>query len=175
MKIVEIIKLKLNKLKEKYQNFFNKRYKKYIVEYKIEDDKIKIFSSTGDYRIVKNTKSNIVSKSIAENKGIANYRGTTRITKDAINSRATIKCDTILIDSISKSDTFPNNIVANSSSILEHEATVSKVSEEELFYLTSKGLTMDQAKELIIMGFVQEFKKELPMEYAVELNRLLKS
>lgn len=122
----------------------------------------------------KNTKSNIVSKSIAENKGIANYRGTTRITKDAINSRATIKCDTILIDSISKSDTFPNNIVANSSSILEHEATVSKVSEEELFYLTSKGLTMDQAKELIIMGFVQEFKKELPMEYAVELNRLLK-
>lgn len=123
----------------------------------------------------KNTKSNIVSKSIAENKGIANYRGTTRITKDAINSRATIKCDTILIDSISKSDTFPNNIVANSSSILEHEATVSKVSEEELFYLTSKGLTMDQAKELIIMGFVQEFKKELPMEYAVELNRLLKS
>ena len=123
----------------------------------------------------KNTKSNIVSKSIAENKGIANYRGTTRITKDAINSRATIKCDTILIDSISKSDTFPNNIVANSSSILEHEATVSKVSEEELFYLTSKGLSMDQAKELIIMGFVQEFKKELPMEYAVELNRLLKS
>ena len=122
----------------------------------------------------KNTKSNIVSKSIAENKGIANYRGTTRITKDAINSRATIKCDTILIDSISKSDTFPNNIVANSSSILEHEATVSKVSEEELFYLTSKGLTMDQAKELIIMGFVQEFKKELPMEYAVELNQLIK-
>ena len=70
MKIVEIIKLKLNKLKEKYQNFFNKRYKKYIVEYKIEDDKIKIFSSTGDYRIVKNTKSNIskLNKAVVQNK-----------------------------------------------------------------------------------------------------------
>lgn len=122
----------------------------------------------------KNSRSNIISKSIAEAGGIANYRGTTKITKNAINSRASIKCDTILIDDISKSDTYPQNIVANTSSILEHEATVSKVSEEELFYLTSKGIPKDQAKELIIMGFIQEFKKELPMEYAVELNRLLK-
>ena len=121
-----------------------------------------------------NTKSNIVSKSIAEKGGISNYRGTTRITKKAINSKASIKCDTIILDEISKSDTFPKNIVANSSSILEHEATISKVSQEKMFYLMSKGLSEDRAKELLIMGFVADFKKELPMEYAVELNRLLK-
>ena len=123
----------------------------------------------------RNTSSNIVSKSIAENGGIANYRGTTKITKNAINSKATIKCDTILLDNISKSDTFPKNIVGNTSSTLEHEATISKINEEKLFYLTSKGLDESQAKELLIMGFINDFKKELPLEYAVELNRLLKS
>ena len=122
-----------------------------------------------------NTTSNIISKSIASKKGVANYRGLTKITKKAINSRATIKCDTILLDDDSISDTFPKNIVSNDSSILEHEATVSKVNEDELFYLMSKGLSENAAKELIIMGFISEFKKELPMEYAVELNRLLKS
>lgn len=121
-----------------------------------------------------NTKSNIVSKSIASKGGVSNYRGTTRIAKNATNSEAKIKCDTIILDDLSKSDTFPKNIVANQSSSLEHEATISKVSEEKLFYLTSKGLSEDSAKELLIMGFVSDFKKELPMEYAVELNRLLK-
>jgi Fe-S cluster assembly protein SufB len=120
------------------------------------------------------TKSNIVSKSIAEKGGIANYRGTTKITKNATNSKASVKCDTILLDNISKSDTFPTNIVGNNSSILEHEATISKVSAEKMFYLESKGLSEDTAKELLIMGFISDFKKELPMEYAVELNRLLK-
>ena len=123
----------------------------------------------------KNTSSNIVSKSIAQGGGVANYRGTTRIAKDATNSKATIKCDTIILDSKSKSDTFPKNIVGNKTSSIEHEATVSKINEEKLFYLTSKGLSEDLAKELLIMGFVNDFKKELPMEYAVELNRLLKS
>ena len=121
-----------------------------------------------------NTKSNIVSKSIAEKGGVSNYRGTTRITKNATNSKASIKCDTILLDDISKSDTFPKNILGNNSSVLEHEATISKVSAEKMFYLTSKGLSEDTAKELLIMGFISDFKKELPMEYAVELNRLLK-
>ena len=121
-----------------------------------------------------NTKSNIVSKSIAEKGGVSNYRGTTRITKNAKNSKASIKCDTILLDDISKSDTFPKNILGNSSSVLEHEATISKVSAEKMFYLTSKGLSEDTAKELLIMGFISDFKKELPMEYDVELNRLLK-
>ena len=122
----------------------------------------------------KNTKSNIVSKSIASNGGISNYRGTTRICKNAINSTATVKCDTILLDEISKSDTIPQNILENNSSTLEHEATISKISAEKLFYLESKGLNEDEAKEMLVMGFVDDFKKELPMEYAVELNRLLK-
>ena len=122
----------------------------------------------------KNTKSSIISKSIAEAGGIANYRGTTRITTNAFNSAATIKCDTIILDDLSKSDTFPKNIVANQSSKLTHEATVSKLDADKLFYLCSKGLTEDQARELLIMGFITDFKNELPMEYAVELNRFIK-
>ena len=120
------------------------------------------------------TKSNIVNKSIASLGGVSNYRGTTRIASSAKNSRASVKCDTILLDNISKSDTFPKNIVENETSTLEHEASVSKVSAEKLFYLESKGLSEERAKELFIMGFIEDFKKELPMEYAVELNRLLK-
>jgi len=123
----------------------------------------------------KNTKSNIISKSIASNGGQSNYRGLVKITKKAINSESKIKCDTIILDELSKSDTFPTNIVNNKTSILEHEATVSKFSEEKLFYLESKGLDETRAKELLIMGFINDFKKELPMEYAVELNRLLKN
>ena len=123
--------------------------------------------------IGKNTRSNIVSKSIAESGGVSNYRGTTKISNSATNSYASIKCDTIMLDNISTSDTIPKNIVLNDSSILEHEATVSKISEEKLFYLKQKGLDEDTAKEMLIMGFIDDFKKELPMEYAVELNRLL--
>lgn len=123
----------------------------------------------------RNTKSNIVSKSIASNGGVANYRGTTKITKSAINSVASIKCDTILLDEYSKSDTIPKNVVGNSSSKLEHEASISKISAEKMFYLQSKGLSENASKEFLIMGFINDFKKELPMEYAVELNGLLKN
>jgi Fe-S cluster assembly protein SufB len=125
--------------------------------------------------IGKNTKSNIISKSIAANGGEASYRGLVSIASSATNSSSFVKCDTIILDDKSKSDTYPTNIVLNDNSTLEHEATVSKVSEEKLFYLMSKGLTENAAKELIIMGFIADFKNELPLEYAVELNRLLKS
>lgn len=121
----------------------------------------------------KNTKSNIISKSIAEGGGVSNYRGTTKIANNAINSSASIKCDTILLDEFSKSDTIPKNIVLNNSSDLEHEASVSKISEEKLLYLKEKGIDEEQAKLMIIMGFINDFKNELPMEYAVELNRLM--
>ncbi len=121
-----------------------------------------------------NTKSNIISKSIAEGTGISNYRGKVKIVKKALNSEAKVKCDTLILDSLSSSNTYPQNIVENDSSTIEHEATISKVSEEKLNYLLSKGLTEDKAKELLILGFIADFKKELPMEYAVELNRLLK-
>ncbi len=120
-----------------------------------------------------NTKSNIVSKSIASKGGIATYRGKVKITRGAKNSSASVKCDTLILDEISKSDTVPTNIVNNNSSFLEHEATVSKISEDKLFYLMSKGIDEESAKELIIMGFIGAFREELPMEYAVELNRLL--
>jgi len=119
------------------------------------------------------TKSNIISKSIASNGGNATYRGTVKISKKAINSVSNVKCDTIILDKESKSDTIPTNIVNNSSSYLEHEATVSKIEEDKLFYLMSRGIDEDTAKELIILGFVSAFREELPMEYAVELNRLL--
>lgn len=121
-----------------------------------------------------NTRSNIVSKSIADENGIANYRGKVKIAESAKNSYASIKCDTILLSDNAISDTYPINEVNNDSSKLEHEATVSKISEEKMFYLRSKGLTENQAKEMLIMGFISDFKKELPMEYAVELNRLMK-
>ena len=121
-----------------------------------------------------NTKSNIISKSIAANGGETNYRGTVNISKKAINSRSQIKCDTIILDELSKSDTIPKNIVSNNTSSLEHEATVSKISQDQLFYLMSRGLSEEQAKELLIIGFIDKFKEELPMEYAVELNSLLK-
>ena len=124
--------------------------------------------------IGKNTRSNIVSKSIAEGGGTANYRGLTKICEGAINSYASIKCDTIMLDDNSISDTIPTNQVLNDSSVLEHEATVSKINEEKLFYLMSRGLTENKAKELLVMGFINDFKNELPMEYAVELNRLMK-
>ena len=120
------------------------------------------------------TKSNIVSKSIASNGGNATYRGTVRISKNAIHSISNVKCDTIILDKKSKSDTIPTNIVDNESSYLEHEATVSKIEEDKLFYLMSRGIDEDKAKELIILGFISAFRDELPMEYAVELNRLLK-
>lgn len=122
-----------------------------------------------------NTTSKIISKSIATGGGVSNYRGTVRINKDAINSKSIIKCDTIILDNISKSDTIPKNIVENSSSYLEHEATVSKLDEEKLFYLMSRGLDEERAKELLIIGFIDEFRENLPMEYAVELNALLKN
>lgn len=122
-----------------------------------------------------NTTSNIISKSIAASGGISNYRGTVKICKDAINSKSTIKCDTIILDKDSKSDTIPKNIVENQSSYLKHEATVSKLDEEKLFYLMSRGLDEEKAKELLIIGFIDEFRENLPMEYAVELNALLKN
>ncbi len=122
-----------------------------------------------------NTTSEIISKSIAANGGEATYRGKVKITKDAVNSKSTVKCDTIILDEMSRSDTVPVNLVCNDSSNINHEATVSKISEEKLFYLMSRGLTEEKAKELLIMGFIDRFREELPMEYAVELNALLKN
>ncbi len=122
----------------------------------------------------KRTHSNIISKSISRNGGNATYRGKVEIKKSATDSMAMVKCDTLILDASSKSDTFPTNIVSNDTSSLEHEATVSRISDEKLFYLMSRGITKERAQELIILGFIEAFREELPMEYAVELNQLLK-
>ena len=124
--------------------------------------------------IGKNTKSNIVSKSIAGSGGNATYRGKVDIKKSAINSEAMVKCDSLILDDKSMSDTIPVNAVGNLSSNIEHEATVSKISDDVLFYLMSRGIPEERATELIVLGFIDEFKEELPMEYAVELNQLIK-
>lgn len=122
----------------------------------------------------RNTSSTIISKSIVKGGGVANYRGTVRHHEGAIGAKSHVECDTLILDGISKSDTIPNNEIKDESSYIEHEATVSKISEERLFYLMSRGLSEKDATQMIIMGFIEPFSKELPMEYAVELNQLIK-
>ena len=124
--------------------------------------------------IGKNTISNIVSKSIASNGGKSDFRSLVDIKKTATNSESMVKCDTLILDKESSSDTYPTNRVCNESSNIEHEATVSKISEDKLFYLMSRGIPKERAIELIVLGFTDKFKQELPMEYAVELNQLLR-
>lgn len=120
-----------------------------------------------------NTSSSIISKSISKDGGEVDYRGEVRFAKNSAGSMSHIECDTIIMDEWSKSDTIPYNEIHNSQVSLEHEAKVSKISEEQLYYLMSRGLTEQEATEMIVMGFVEPFTKELPMEYAVELNRLI--
>lgn len=120
------------------------------------------------------TTSTIISKSIVKNGGRANYRGRVVLGPIAENSKAHIECDTLILDDISSSDTIPSNEISNNTSYLEHEATVSKINDDQLFYLMSRGLSKQEATQMIIMGFIEPFSKELPMEYAVELNRLIK-
>ena len=114
------------------------------------------------------------SRVIAKCGGKADFRGEIRIEKEADNSSSIVKCDTLILDEKSSSDAFPIDTVKNKKSNIEHEATVSKISEEKLFYLMSRGLSEEEAIDLVVLGFTEEFKKELPMEYAVELNQLLK-
>ena len=118
--------------------------------------------------------STIISKSIWRGGGKVNYRGEVNCGKNALGARSHVECDTLILDNLSTSDTIPTNTGKNSDMYIEHEATVSKVNEEQLFYLMSRGLTEQEATEMIVMGFIEPFSKELPMEYAVELNRLIK-
>lgn len=122
----------------------------------------------------KDTSSTIISKSVVHNGGIANFRGTVRMEKGATNSKAHVECDTLILDEYSRSDTIPTNEIRNADSYIEHEATVSKINEDQLFYLMSRGISRENAMQMIVMGFIEPFAKELPMEYAVELNQLIK-
>lgn len=120
------------------------------------------------------TASNIISKSIARNGGEVNYRGLVFHDEAAHYAKSKVECDTLILDNLSKSDTIPLNHSCNETSQIEHEASVSNISLEQVFYLMSRGLSHEQATEMIVMGFLEPFTRELPMEYAVELNQLLK-
>jgi len=120
-----------------------------------------------------NTSSRITSKSISKNNGRASYRGLVKVHKNAINSKVSVECDALLIGEEARSDTYPTMEIDLEQVRVEHEARVSKVAEEQLFYLTSRGLSEDEARLLIVNGFMEPFTKELPLEYAVELNRLI--
>ena len=120
-----------------------------------------------------NTSSSIVSKSIARAGGRSSYRGEIKIHPGAKNSKNTVMCDALLVDTISRSDTYPAIDVREDDVTMGHEATVSQVSEEQLFYLQSRGIEQDEAMAMIVRGFIEPIAKELPMEYALELNKLI--
>ena len=120
-----------------------------------------------------NTTSVVTSKSVSKDGGRGSYRGLVKVHDGAKGSKVNVKCDALLLDEASRSDTYPTMEVDENRVAIEHEATVSKVGEEQLFYLQSRGLTEQEATLLIVNGFIEPFTKELPMEYAVELNRLI--
>src|SRR6185312_14034667 len=120
-----------------------------------------------------NTSSTIISKSVARAGGRTSYRGLINVQEGASHSKSTVKCDALLVDTISRSDTYPYNDIREDDVEMGHEATVSKISEDQLFYLMSRGLTEDEAMAMIVRGFVEPIARELPMEYALELNRLI--
>jgi len=120
-----------------------------------------------------NTSATITSKSISVGSGRASYRGLVKVYKEAVNAKVNVQCDALLLDPESRTDTYPVIEVQQPKSAITHEATVSRINEQQLYYLMSRGLTPEEAKTLIIHGFIEEFIKELPMEYAVEMNRLI--
>ncbi|MFI6315956.1 Fe-S cluster assembly protein SufB [Nonomuraea sp. NPDC050556] len=119
------------------------------------------------------TSSTVISKSVARGGGRTSYRGLVQIEEGAYGSASTVKCDALLVDQISRSDTYPYVDVREDDVQMGHEATVSKVSDDQLFYLMSRGLGEDEAMAMIVRGFVEPIARELPMEYALELNRLI--
>ncbi|MEI6621486.1 MAG: Fe-S cluster assembly protein SufB [Actinomycetes bacterium] len=120
-----------------------------------------------------NTSSSIVSKSVARGGGRTSYRGLVQILEGAHGSRSTVRCDALLVDDISRSDTYPYVDVREDDVSMGHEASVSKVGEDQLFYLMSRGMTEEEAMAMIVRGFIEPIARELPMEYALELNRLI--
>ncbi len=123
--------------------------------------------------IAPHTTSTIVSKSVSVGTGRTSYRGLVKVYPQAHHSKSHVKCDALLIDEHSRSDTYPTMDIRNDDASIEHEATVSKIGEEQLFYLMSRGLDEDQSQSLIVNGFIEPIVRTLPMEYALELNRLV--
>jgi Fe-S cluster assembly protein SufB len=119
------------------------------------------------------TTSQILSKSVSKGTGRASYRGLVRINRGAHHTKSNVRCDALLLDEHARSDTYPTIRIEESQTEVGHEATVSKVGDDQLFYLMSRGLDETEAYSLIVNGFIEPITKELPMEYAVELNRLI--
>jgi len=120
-----------------------------------------------------NTSSTIISKSVARGGGRASYRGLVQVNENCHGVKSTVKCDALLVDDLSRSDTYPYNDIREDDVSMGHEATVTKLSEDQLFYLMSRGMSEDEASAMIVRGFVEPIARELPMEYALELNRLI--
>ncbi|RJQ21040.1 Fe-S cluster assembly protein SufB [Candidatus Woesearchaeota archaeon] len=123
--------------------------------------------------LAQKTQSRIVSKSVSRGSGRATYRGLVRIPQGMRGVKTSVKCDALLLDRAARSDTYPSMLIGEPSATVAHEATVGKIGEEELFYLMSRGLSESEALAFIVLGFLSEFTRELPMEYAVELNKLV--
>jgi len=130
-------------------------------------------TGTKVYHLNKNTKSTVRSKSISKDGGITSYRGLIHIKKGATNSKSHVECDALMIDNISESNTYPYMDIKENEVDLGHEATVGKISDEQIFYLMSRGINRDVAQQMIVSGFIEPIVKALPLEYAVELNRLI--
>ncbi|MEQ1831950.1 MAG: Fe-S cluster assembly protein SufB [Candidatus Eisenbacteria bacterium] len=120
-----------------------------------------------------NTSSKIISKSISKDGGRAGYRGLVKVMKGAVNCRSTVNCDALILDEHSRSDTYPYMEIEEDQVTIGHEATVSKIGDEQLFYLMARGIPGEEAAAMIVSGFIEPVVKELPMEYAVEMNRLI--
>jgi Fe-S cluster assembly protein SufB len=139
------------------------------------------FAGTGQHQdaggkvvhVAPNTTSRIISKSISKGGGRSSYRGLLKIHEGAINSKSNVVCDALLLDEHSRSDTYPYIEIDEQEVTVGHEASVSKVGEEQLFYLMSRGIREEMANTLIVNGFIEPLVKELPMEYAIEMNRLI--
>ena len=126
------------------------------------------------YHLAPDTTSRIVSKSVSKGSGVTSYRGMVHISKDAANSKSTIRCDSLLLDERARANTFPCNEIYNDGATVSHEATLGKIGEDQLFYLMSRGLSEEDAVATVVLGFIEPLVKVLPLEYSVELSRLIK-
>lgn len=145
-----------------------------VLSIAVADKNQHIDSGAKMIHIGKNTSSVITTKSICKGGGRTSYRGLVKVTKGAKNAKVKVVCDALILDNISQTDTYPYNEIYEKATRIEHEASVSKVSENQLYYLMSRGLSEEEAGALIVSGFVEPIAKELPMEYAMEMNDLIR-
>jgi Fe-S cluster assembly protein SufB len=126
------------------------------------------------YHLAPDTTSKIISKSISKGSGITTFRGLLNVAKNAANVKAHVSCDALLLDGLAKTNTFPYNQINRNDAVISHEAKIGKISDEQIFYLMSRGIPEDDAIAMIVLGFMEDLTKVLPMEYSLELKRLIK-